>query len=130
MTEAAGKKANLVARKNAQMRELRTKDEGRIAREAFLFRKIGNQWYNRLGRLLVDERFGERTKIMVVLFASDAYFDLVRGRPELRLALAASRDIVIMTGDDSAVLVSVRVGKKEFSEEDRQQIGLPARSSD
>ena len=90
-------------------------------------REIGGRWYNRLGTVLVDQDFDEKTTLTAVRFASPAYFEFVRARPDLHKVLAASRTVVVMTGDGQAVLVSDRVGIEDFSEEERQQIGLTER---
>ena len=123
----AGEAANLIARKNAELKDLRSRDEGRLDADSLAFRKIEGRWYNRLGAFLVDETFGEETEVVVVRFASDAYFELVQERPDLRKALAASRLILVMADPEHAVLVSDRVGVEQFSDEARKQIGLTVR---
>jgi Ca-activated chloride channel family protein len=124
VAEESGAAANLIARKNAELKQARSRDEGRLDTSALLAQKIGGRWYNRIGRLLVDEQFAEDTAVIAVRFASEAYFELVDARPALRPALAASSSIVVLLGDGKAVLVSDRVGIVEFSDEDRKQIGL------
>lgn len=127
VTESSGRVANLIARKNAAMREFRSRDEGRLGRDVLLVRRIGERWYNRFGRGLVDAEFGEDTQIVVVRFASEAYFELVRRRPDLRPVLAAAREVVVMVSGDVAILVSDRVGAEQFSDEQREQTGLATR---
>ena len=127
VTEESGSAANLIARKNAEMREARTRDEGRLDKKLLLYREINGRWYNRLGRFLVDEAVGEETEITVVRFASPAYFELVRSRADLRPVLAASRNAVVLLGEKTAILVSDRVGLEEFSEDQRKQLGLSMR---
>lgn len=127
VTEEAGEAANLIARKNASLRDLRSRDAGRLDRKQLIYQKLGDRWYNRIGAFLVDEAFGEETGIIVIRFASEAYFELVRNRPDLRPALAASPRIVVMVTDRWAVLVSDRVGGERFSDEQRKQIDLDER---
>jgi len=127
VTEEAGEAANLIARKNAEMKEIRSRDEGRLDRRHLPFQKLGGRWYNRIGGLLVAEEFGEKTELITIRFASGAYFELAAGRSDLRAALAASPRIVVMVADGVAVLVSDRVGAEGFSDEQRKQIGLAER---
>jgi hypothetical protein len=88
---------------------------------------LGERWYNRIGAFLIDETFGADTEIIVIRFASEAYFELVRNRPDLRPALAASSRLVVMVTDEKAILVSDRVGEERFSDEQRKQIGFDER---
>jgi len=127
VTEEAGEAANLIARKNAEMKEIRSRDEGRLDRRHLPFQKLGGRWYNRIGGLLVAEEFGEKTELITIRFASNAYFELAAGRPDLRAALAASPRIVVMAADGLAILVSDRVGAEDFSDEQRKQIGVEDR---
>jgi hypothetical protein len=127
VTKEAGEAANLIARKNTELKELRSRDEGRLDRKQLLYQKLGERWYNRIGAFFVDEAFGEDTEIIVIRFASEAYFELVRNRPDLHPALAASSRLVVMVTDKTAILVSDRVGEERFSDEQRKQIGFDER---
>jgi Ca-activated chloride channel family protein len=127
VTEEEGRAASLLARKNAELRELRSRDRDRLDTRALPFQRIGTRWYNRIGRLLVDERFAEDTELVIVRFGSDAYFEIVRRRPDLRRSLAAAPEILVMATDDRAVLVLRDAGTEQFSEEEMQQLGLVAR---
>jgi Ca-activated chloride channel family protein len=124
VTKEAGKVANLIARKNAALRELRTLDDGRLDADLLPGRRIGETWFNRLGTLWVDDRFAEDTAIVTVRFASEAYFELVRARADLREALASGRDVIVLATPETAVLVSDRVGIETFSQEEREHLGL------
>jgi Ca-activated chloride channel family protein len=126
VTEESGKAANLIARRNAEMREARSKDESRLDPDLLPSRKIKGLWYNRIGRFLVDERIDAETEILVVRFASEAYFELARERPDLREILAARTTVGVIVADDHAILISDRVGAEEFSDEQRKQFGLSA----
>jgi len=127
VTKSDGMIANLIARKNAEIRHRTSVDRGRLDLSKLPVREIGGRWYNRLGTVLVDQDFDDTTTLIAVRFASSAYFEIVRARPDLRKVLAASRTVVVMTADGQAVLVSDRVGLEDFSEEERQQIGLTER---
>jgi hypothetical protein len=123
----AGRSANLIARKNAQLREMRSKDEGRLDLSQLPIQKLGGRWYHRIGGFLVDEDVNEQTTITTVKFGSDAYFGLIQGRRDLREALAASRNVIVMVGAGQAVLVADDEGIEEFSPEQMKQFGLVGR---
>jgi hypothetical protein len=123
----AGRSANLIARKNAQLREMRSKDEGRLDLSRLPIQKLGGRWYHRIGGFLVDEDVNEQTTITTVKFGSDAYFGLIQGRRDLREALAASRNVIVMVGAGQAVLVADDEGIEEFSPEQMKQFGLVGR---
>ncbi|MCI0677177.1 MAG: VWA domain-containing protein, partial [Phycisphaerales bacterium] len=122
--QAAGKAATELAKRNAEMRESKTRDADRVDQSALLCRKIGERWYNRIGQFLVDETFDDQTKVTTVLFGSNAYFELLRLKPDLQPALAASRNIVVKITNSHAILVSERGGIEEFSDQQREQSGL------
>jgi Ca-activated chloride channel family protein len=86
--------------------------------------KIGGRWYHRIGAFLVDEDVNEKTRIVNVKFGSDAYFGLIQGRRDLREALAASRNVIVMVSADTALLVADDEGIEEFSPEQKEQFGL------
>lgn len=128
--EEAGEAANLIARKNAELRDARSVDGTRIDADLMLTRKINGLWYNRLGQFLVDERIGEGAEFLVIRFGSKAYFELVKARPDLRKILAAQPQVVVMAGEKRAVVISDRAGVEELTDENREQIGRGAGSDD
>jgi Ca-activated chloride channel family protein len=127
---ASGEAATRLAERNAQLRESKSKDEGgRLNQAALLARKIGEKWYNRIGQFLVDEDFNEKSDVTKVKFGSNAYFDLVTRRPELRAALAASRDIVVMLDDTHAIVIAQQSGIDEFTEDQLKLLELASRKN-
>ncbi|MHC5022282.1 MAG: VIT domain-containing protein [Planctomycetota bacterium] len=122
--EEGGKAANVIARRNAAMRGRSTLDEDRLDVNMLLGQRIGSRWYNRIDRFLVDEDFDEKSEVTVVRFASDAYFELVNSRADLRGAMAASTEVVLVVKPGVAILVSAGDGLEEFSDEQREQFGL------
>ncbi|MHC4303618.1 MAG: VIT domain-containing protein [Planctomycetota bacterium] len=124
VTAARGKNANFIARKNAQLREMRTKDKGRLDTSRLPIRKLGGRWYHRIGGFLVDEDVNEQTKIVTVKFGSDAYLVVIQGRTDLREALAASRNVIVMVSANTALLVADDEGIERFSPEQKEQFGL------
>lgn len=129
LSKVSGESATGLARQNAIMRDQRSKDEsGRLAAALLAQRQIGAQWYNRIGQFLVDDRLGEETPLITVKFGSAAYFDLVRGKPQLKAAFAADRNLVVFVTDTQAVLISEDQGIEEFSADQLKQVGLPVRN--
>ena len=124
VTTANGMVATAIARKNAQMREMRNRDGDRLDVTWLAVRKLGQRWYHRIGNLLVDEDVNEKTAVVTVRFGSEAYFDLVAGRADLREALAATAEILVLVAPDTAVLVSNEKGLEQFSPQEMEQIGL------
>ena len=123
VTEVSGTAANVIARKNAMLREAESLDAGRMSRDALAMRSIDDQWYSTLGAYLVDMRIEDDTEIVPVRFASDAYFALV-GRKDLRGILAARTHVVVMMAEGIAVLISDRVGTETLTDEQRRTFGL------
>ena len=124
VTTANGMVATAIARQNAQMREMRNRDGGRLDVTWLAVRKLGQRWYHRIGGLLVDEDVNEKTTVVTVRFGSEAYFDLVAGRADLREVLAAAAEVLVLVAPDTAVLVSNEKGLEQFSPQEREQIGL------
>ena len=124
VAQASGKVANLIARKNAALKEARSKDADRLDARLLAVRQINGRWYHRMGAYLVDEQFTEDTKVTTVKFGSDAYFDLALGRPDLRQILAANRFVVVLVAEKRAVLVAEDQGIEEFSDQQREEFQL------
>ena len=124
VTTANGMVATAIARKNAQMREMRNRDGDRLDVSWLAVRKLGGRWYHWIGRLLVDEDVNEQTAVITVRFGSVAYFDLVAGRADLRKVLAAASEVLILVAPDTAVLVSNEQGLEQFSPREMEQIRL------
>ena len=127
VNEPAGEAATKLAQQNAQLRGMQSSDGSRLNRQQLAVLKIGDRWYNRIGAFLVDREFGEKTKVTIVKFGTEAYFALAE-RADLRPALAASKSVVLMVAPEHAVLVSPAEGLEKFSPEEMEQVGLGARS--
>lgn len=141
MNEASGKAATVVARLREDLRQLESLDEARLNESILRIRTIGGRTYHRIGRLLADSELTDKTEILTVKFASPAWFELVQTRPDLRAALAAHREVVVLVRKDLAVLVldpPDATGDQEpettrerpiteFSDEQREQIAPPKR---
>lgn len=144
MNEASGKAATVVARLRADLRRLESLDEARLDENRLAVRTIKGRTYHRFGRVLADAEIGEKTEFLMVKFASPAWFELVRLRPELKAALAASREVAVLIRKDLAVLVldppapaEGEAGENdeetkeafisEFTEKQREQVAPPKR---
>ena len=120
----SGEVANLIARKNAALKQMRSKDADRLDVRLLAVRRINQRWYHRMGAFLVDEQFTQDTEVITVKFGSDAYFDLARGRADLREVLAASQLVVVLVAQKKAVLVSDTQGIENFSDSQREEFRL------
>ena len=124
VAKASGKVANLIARKNAALKDMRNRDNDRLSDSLLLVRKINSRWYHKMGAYLVDEDFNEDTKLITVKFGSDAYFDLALNRADLREVLAANRNVLVLVADKIAVLIAENEGIEDFSEKMREEFSL------
>lgn len=115
VSEEAGRVANLIARKNATLRDLISHDESRMKLSTLPARKIGDRWYFRVGPYLVDEQVNENDEFIVVRFGSQAYFDVVNRFPELRSALAAQIYVIVSVSETHAILISDCLGVEELT---------------
>lgn len=127
VTDGAGRVGNLVARKNAQMRGMSSRDLDRLDTNGLAVRKLDGRWYQWIDGYLVDGDVQEDTEVVTVLFGSDAYFDLVLGRPDLREAFAAGRHVLVMVAPGRAVLVADDEGIEKFSPAEMEQMGIDRR---
>lgn len=122
----SGEGATKLAKENSEMRESRSKDKSRVDENALAFRKIGDQWYNRVGRFWVDERIDDATHITVIKYGSDAWFKLVDRCPDLRTALAADKNIAVLVKDGFAVIVAEDEGLEKISDDELKAAGVVA----
>ncbi len=125
--QKSGRHANLIARKNAQLRERISRDTDRLDTSQLPVRKVGGRWYHWIDGVLVDEDVNDKTHVIAVRFGSDAYFELAGGRPDLRPALAAATEVMVLVGENVAVLVLEGQGSEEFSPQQRKQTGVVTR---
>ncbi len=123
--KVSGEGATKLAKKNSEMRESRSKDKSRVDENALAFRKIGDQWYNRVGRFWVDERIDDKSHITVIKYGSDAWFTLVDRRPDLRTALAADKNIAVLVKDGFAVIVAEDEGLENLDDAKMKEAGIP-----
>lgn len=124
VAKSSGKVANLIARKNAALKDMRNRDNDRLSDSLLLVRKINSRWYHKMGAYLVDEDFTEDIKLVTVKFGSNAYFDLALNRADLREVLASNRNVLVLVADKIAVLIAENEGIEDFSEKMREEFSL------
>lgn len=120
--EAGGKQAFRVAASQARARESQTLEEQNVNTTFLSIRRINGRTFALVSGYLVDSGLTEEAKAIEVQFGSDAYFDLITLRPDLRKALAASRFIVVMVNPDTAIVVRHEGGVETFDDEMRAKI--------
>ncbi len=122
--KVSGEGATNLARRNAEMRESRSRDKSRVDENVLLYRKIGDNWFNRVGRFWVDERIDDKTHVTVVKYGSDAWFTLVDRLPDTRAALAADKNIAVLYKPGFAVIVAEDEGLENLDEQMMKQSGI------
>jgi hypothetical protein len=127
VTQPDGSVATHIARANAALRESVSRDGQRLDPDTLPVRKLGDRWYHWIDGILVDQDVDAKTQVTIVRFGTEAYFDLVEARGELRAALAAGSSVMVLTAPGRAVLVSETEGIEQFSDDQREQNRLPKR---
>jgi len=123
----SGRDATIIARYQAALRKADTTEQAGARRNDLPVRKIAGRTYHRVGPFLVDAKVGKDHELVMVLFGSEAYFDLVSARPAWRKVFASSRNVVVPTDGRHAVVVVDEAGEdviETFSEKMREEIGL------
>lgn len=120
--EAAGERAFRVAARQARAREGLSLEEQNVNTSFLSVRRIAGRTFALVSGYLVDSALTEDAKAIEIKFGSDAYFDLIALRPDLRKALAASRFIVVMVNPDTAIVVRNEGGLEKFDDEMREKI--------
>lgn len=115
--QAAGKDAFAFSAKQARARGASSVDESNMDTRAMAVRVINGRTYVFVSGYLVDSTFREETKITEVKFASDAYFDLLTLRPDLKKIFAASRFVVAMVDGKNAIVTRQDAGAETLSDD-------------
>jgi Ca-activated chloride channel family protein len=123
VTEGTGRAANVIARAQAASRASQAADVGRQLRTQQIALNVNGRDYQRLGRVLVDEELREETPVETIRFGSEAYFELVRNRADLRTVLAMNTENLVLVSENQAILILEDEGEEKLSEELRQEIG-------
>jgi hypothetical protein len=101
----AGRAANVVARVQTQLRAGRNVAEVGLDQRRMLVQTYNGQAYNYIDGFLIDQRLRDDTEVTYVQFGSDAYFELVRNRADVRPALAANLNTVVQLDVTHAVAI-------------------------
>ncbi|MFG0330901.1 MAG: VIT domain-containing protein [Phycisphaerales bacterium] len=129
--EESGEDAVTVAAKMARARYANAADVGRLNARLLAVRTIDDRSFHNIRGVLVDDAFGAAEKApdtLAIKFGSDAYFDVVGIRPDLRKALASGRSIIVMVTDNLALIVHPESGAEELTDAQREVVrtGLAA----
>jgi hypothetical protein len=114
----------VVAGFNATLRDAATRDALRLDPAWFARQQIGAGWYNRIGAFLVDERIDEKTPVTLVRFGSDAYFELIAARADLRPVFARSAGVFTLIAGQEAILVVQEGGLEQLTDELRARFQI------
>ncbi|MBL1216084.1 MAG: VWA domain-containing protein [Planctomycetes bacterium] len=116
----SGALAARVSTRNAQMRKADSLDEdGKLNQAALAMRTIDGRDYHNINGILVDSAFTDKSEVIEIKFASDAYFDLVMNREDLRKALSAAKYVIVMVGENRAVFVRDQAGLETLTDKQR-----------
>lgn len=119
----SGELAAKVSTRNAARRKAESMDEENRVNEAWLaVRSINGRDYYNINGFLADSEFNEKTEIIEIMFASDAYFELVTNRADLRPVLSAATYVVVMVAPNRAVIVRDQAGLEALTDEQRSQM--------
>jgi len=78
--------------------------------------RAGRQFVNYRG-VWVDERYQGDEALTKVKWGSEAYFQLVRNRADLRAALSQGKRVVVVTARGQAVAVDIDAGLETLTDE-------------
>lgn len=95
---SSGKDAVLASRMLKKLKESKT-----VAPGARNIRTAGAKTFFWNDGVWVDTAFESKQKVLKVKYLSDAYFELLKVRPELKAALALGKRVVIAIGKNKAV---------------------------
>ncbi len=87
--------------------------------------RAGRQFVNYRG-VWVDERYHGDETLTKVKWGSEAYFQLVRGRPDLRAALSQGQRVVVVTARGQAIAVDTDSGLETLTAEQIKTLSTDA----
>jgi Ca-activated chloride channel homolog len=110
--ETAGKKAVDVAKNILALRQAEGDKRSQSAK--VVQNRGGRQFVNFRG-VWVDEKFGGTEEVTKIKWGSDAYFDLLRAKPDLKDFLALGEQVVIVTAKGKAVAIDSSEGTEKLT---------------
>ena len=72
----------------------------------------------------VDERFGGTEQITKINWGSEAYFSLLRARPELKDILSLGEQVVVVTAKGKAVAVDSNDGSEKLTDDEVKALSV------
>jgi Ca-activated chloride channel family protein len=83
----------------------------------------GRAFYRR-GEVWVDARSTERMPAIAVRWGSDAYFQIIRRRPDLARVLALGRQVVVVANGNQVLRID-ETGKEALTDAEMRALGVP-----
>lgn len=120
--EDAGESAFDLSAKLSGMRESDNIAEGRMDQRLLAVRHFAGRKYYNVRGILIDVRYDQSDAVLKIKFGSDAYFDLVMARPDLRQVLAASKYSVLSLNESLTVVILDDGGEETLTDEQKTQI--------
>jgi Ca-activated chloride channel family protein len=97
----AGEGGRNVSRRLREMREAERADAGGSRQSRF----VQGRAFNEVGSAWVDSRYRRAMRLVRVRYGSEAYFELLRARPELRSVLALGQRVTVALDGRRAVSI-------------------------
>jgi hypothetical protein len=114
-TEESGKDAVDIAQALARMQRKQTLGE---KRDAYPVQERAGRRFVRYRGVWVDERFAGTEGLTKVKWGSEAYFRIVRERPDLKDVFTLGRRLVVVTAKGKALVVDIEDGREDLPDED------------
>lgn len=122
LDDESGERAVKMAKTLSELREGDSLDASAGNSRAMVMRHINGRDYWNIGGVLVDAEFAEDTETIDVKFGSDAYFDIVMNRDDLRKVFSSAKYLIVMVSDDIAVFVQPTTGVEELTDEMKAKV--------
>jgi Ca-activated chloride channel family protein len=114
--EQVGRDATIIAEYQGELREAQSTDEIRLVQDALAARRIAGRMFLRVGPFLVDQTITAEHELIAIEFGSNAYFELVSARPDLRPVFAAWRNAAVAVTEKAAVVIVDPAGEEAENE--------------
>jgi hypothetical protein len=94
-----------------------------VAQRQNAVQHVNGQAYYQRGEAWVDARYEEEMPTLTVKWGSEAYFQIVRQKPELAKALAQAKKVVVVVSKSQALRVD-DTGKETLTAAEQRALGL------
>jgi Ca-activated chloride channel family protein len=96
-----------------------------VAQRQQAVQQVGGQAFFQRGQTWVDGRYDEKMPTIAVKWGSEAYFQIVRQKPDLAKALAQGKSVVVVVAKNQALRID-ETGKETLTAADLRALGLKA----